>query len=370
MQPVLGEHENATGTAADGQLPPGSEAPQAAPRVCDTCGSTMAAEQDWCLECGTAAPGRLGTRPGLRAMLSVAGATLLLAGGAITASYAALSEDAKIDAGGPAPAAAGPIAQAVPDLPPASVPPAPTGAAGAPAAPTGAAALPTVTLPEATKPAPSTPVTPVVPSTPITPVTPSGGGSTDTDTGSSGGSGSTGGGSDSGTDTTTEEDDTKETTPSLTAIELGADTVSIYDPYGRVTAKGDPVDAYDNDRDTAFRVSTADPAKPMGVGLVIDLEKATKVRAIELLTDTPGYRVELYGTKSSEIPKDVIDTRWEHYADRSKVDESTKDGNVADDAKERISLRGVRDARYVLVWITTPPTKSPTVRIQELSLLK
>jgi hypothetical protein len=38
----------------------------------------MAQEQDWCLSCGTAAPGRLGERPGWRAALTVLGATLAL----------------------------------------------------------------------------------------------------------------------------------------------------------------------------------------------------------------------------------------------------------------------------------------------------
>ena len=34
--------------------------------------------QDWCLECGTAAPGRLGARPGWRAAFTVVGLTTVL----------------------------------------------------------------------------------------------------------------------------------------------------------------------------------------------------------------------------------------------------------------------------------------------------
>lgn len=369
MCPVPAGSENAADPAAAGlqhqhATPPsdggGSTAAVAEPRVCDACGSQMQAAQDWCLECGTAAPGRLGARPGLRAIATVAAATLALAGGAVGASYAALSEDAKLEAGQAAPAGGGPVAQVVPDLPPASAPPAPTGAAGAV---TGAAGLPKVTAPSVKLPTPSATVAPATPVTPVTPVTP-----TDSGGGDTGGSGTD---TSTDTDTTTpEEDDTADTTRSLTALELGADAVSIYDPYQRVVAKGDPVDAYDGDRDTTFRIATADADKPMGVGLVVDLEKTTKVRAVELLTDTPGYRVELYGTTGSDIPKDVIDTRWDHYADRSRVDEGTKDGNVAGDDKDRISLGGVRDARYLLLWITTPPEKGPTVRVAELNLFK
>ncbi len=367
MRPVPAGSESAAGEAAStieqqhGTPPSDGGGPSVAAtelRVCDACGSQMEVAQDWCLECGTAAPGRLGARPGLRAIATVAAATLALAGGAVGASYAALSEDAKLEAGQAAPAAGGPVAQVVPDLPPASAPPAPTGAAGAV---TGAAGLPKVTAPSVKLPTPSATVAPVAPVTPVTP----------TDTGGSSGSGGSGTDTSKDTDTTTpEEDDTADTTRSLTAIELGADAVTIYDPYTRAVAKGDPADAYDGDRDTTFRIATADADKPMGVGLVVDLEKTTKIRAVELLTDTPGYRVELYGTTGSDIPRDVIDTRWDHYADRSKVDEGTKDGNVAGDDKDRISLGGARNARYLLLWITTPPQKGPTVRIAELNLFK
>ena len=42
----------------------------------------MAPEQDWCLNCGTAAPGRLGERPGWRAASTVIVLALLLVLGA------------------------------------------------------------------------------------------------------------------------------------------------------------------------------------------------------------------------------------------------------------------------------------------------
>lgn len=353
--PVADEPARTNGASANGATPPPEAAETAVVgRACDACGAAMSADQDWCLECGTAAPGRLGAKPGARAMVTVVAITLLLAVGAVAASYAALSEDAKLDAGrpgGPGSSDAAPVAQAPPTLPPAATPPGATVPA-APVAPT--TGLPKVTPPTAVKPPTSTPVTPTI--TPVTPTptpTPTPNDTTD---------------SDDEDLTTPEEDDTASTTPAVKSIALGADAVSIYDPYKRVVLQGDPADAYDDDRDTTFRLGTADGSKPMGVGIVIDLEKTTSVRAVELLTDTPGYRVEIYGTTSSELPPDILDARWDHYADRNEVDGGKKDGNVAGDDKERIALGGARKVRYLNLWLTTPPEKSPIVRIAELDL--
>ncbi|HWH66167.1 MAG TPA: hypothetical protein VNS99_08705, partial [Gaiellales bacterium] len=50
------------------QSPPEQPAsPPEATEACRTCGAPMEPGQDWCLNCGTAATGRLGERPGWRA---------------------------------------------------------------------------------------------------------------------------------------------------------------------------------------------------------------------------------------------------------------------------------------------------------------
>src|SRR5205814_3329849 len=86
-------------------------------RSCERCGATMAPGQDWCLECGTAAPGRLGRRPGMRTAATVAGLTLALVAGAVTAGYAAISGDAGRETAKPPAASGAPIAQAPPSTP-------------------------------------------------------------------------------------------------------------------------------------------------------------------------------------------------------------------------------------------------------------
>ncbi len=367
VQPVLAEREVVAESTASAELPPqgpGSPDPNlteppATVRVCDACSATMDGAQDWCLECGTAAPGRLGSRAGWRPITAVVALTLVLVGGAVAASYAALSEDSKIAAGNTtAQADATPVAQTPPALPAASVPPAVAGPTGPAAVAPGV--LPSVPAPVAPTSKPSVPITPVVPTPPILPISPSGGTTKP----------STSGGSETKDTTTPDEDDTADTTKSPVDVALGADAVSVYDPYSRATIKGDPADAYDGSRDTTFRLGTADDGKPMGVGIVIDLEKTTAVRGVELVTDTPGYRVEIYGASSSKLPPDIIDTRWAHFADRSKVDQGKKDGNIPGDDKDRISLGGERKTRWLVLWMTTPPVKGPLVRINELSLFR
>src|SRR3954451_10008369 len=106
--------------------------------------------QDWCLECGTAAPGRLGTKPGWRAAFTVVGLTTLLLCCAVIAIYAALTSDAERTASAP-PAASGdpitaqgaaPATGAAPDVVqpgvtgPGVTPPAPSGDGGTPIIPT------------------------------------------------------------------------------------------------------------------------------------------------------------------------------------------------------------------------------------------
>src|SRR4051794_26533550 len=80
----------------------------------------MVAGQDWCLECGTAAPGRLGARPGWRAAFTVVAAVLLLVFGAGIAGYAALTSDSERTASAPSAGNGSPIiAQAPTTAPPA-----------------------------------------------------------------------------------------------------------------------------------------------------------------------------------------------------------------------------------------------------------
>jgi hypothetical protein len=342
------------------QATPDVAAPVEAPAACRACGAEMQAGQDWCLSCGTAAPGRLGGRPGWRTVNSVAALTLVLITGAVAASYAALSGDASSKAGQAPPASAvplpGQVAQ-VPDAPPVTAPPAP----------------PVTT--EAKKPkTPAAPVTPVTPVIPVTPssddgiddvITPSDNTGDDTSTDDTGDDTST---DDTGGDTTTGGDE-PDTPAALKPIEIASDDLASYDPSGRIAKSGDPGEAADGQKTTAWAVTTPDDGFAMQVGLLVDLGKPTTVRELQLGTTTPGGRVEIYGAAGSALPPDILDTRWEHVASRGKIDQTAVAGNVAGDNSEKIRLRqGGGKFRYVLVWLTDAPKAGPTVRITETGL--
>jgi hypothetical protein len=292
----------------------------------------MAPAQDWCLECGTAAPGRLGRRPGMRAATTVVGLTLALVAGAVTAGYAAINGDAGRQVAKPPAASGAPIAQAPPATPTAP-------AASTPAAP--AQPLPTVKPPKTSTPAPavSHPATPA-PAAPVTPTqtTPT----TSTPTTS--------------TPTTTT---TTPAAPTLQPIDLGADAASPYDPYTRMTANSDPADAYDGDTTTAWKVTSVADGQDMQVGLVVDLSKKRSIKQLKLRTSTPGFRIETYAADTAQLPPDILDTRWAHLHNKSGVAKSDAIALASDSHKYR----------YVLLWFTTPPKKAPTVKINELTIL-
>jgi outer membrane biosynthesis protein TonB len=310
---------------------PPAEPDQPVARSCTQCGAAMAPGQDWCLECGTAAPGRLGRRPGLRAAATVVGLTVALVAAAVTAGYAAITGDAGRDvAKPPAAASVTPIAQAPPTTPTAPA------TSAAPAQP-----LPTVKPPKTTTPAPpvshpSTPAPSSAPAatTPTTPTTPA-----------------------STTPATTTP--TTPAQPTLQAIDLGADAAALYDPYTRTTASGDPADAYDGDATTSWKVSSAADGQDMQVGLVVDLSKKRSIKQLKLQTKTPGFRVELYAADTAQLPPDILDTRWAHLRNRSDVAKKQTLALASDSHKYR----------YVLMWFTTPPKAGPTVKINELKIL-
>src|SRR5215207_2233501 len=122
-------------------------------QVCPTCGAGMAAGQDWCLECGSAAPGRLGGRPGWRAVGTITGLTAVLVAGAAAAGYAAITDPAPSGGSG-TPVAQAPASSTTAPATPAPVTPAPgtttPGAETTPTIPSPAPGTddPTQTVPE------------------------------------------------------------------------------------------------------------------------------------------------------------------------------------------------------------------------------
>lgn len=314
---------------------PGQPLPAGA-LTCSSCGAEMAPEQDWCLNCGAAASGRLDEKPGRRAFTTIAALTLVLVLGAVVASYAALSTDKRKPAVATAPPAA--VAQAAP--PPAPAPaPAPTTSTPAPAptvrAPAAKKPLPKVKAPS---PAPSqdSPVTPTpTPSTPTPKTT-------------------------SPRTTTTPAT----TTPAVTApvvIELASSAGSTYDPYAKAAAAGDAARALDGDPSTSWYFDPKATTGPIGAGYAIDLGAQKAVKRIQVTTTTPGFRIEVYATDEATPPPDITDTRWSHITNASGIGQSSG-------AQKIVIGGGSSKYQTVLLWITERPSDGARVRISELKL--
>lgn len=328
-------------------------------RTCPTCQAPLEDGQDWCLNCGEAQPSRRISLPGKRAAATVMALTTVLVGGAVAASYAALQDGTETAAPTPTQVAQVPAPA-----------PAPDAAAAAAAAAAASSA------------APAAPAEPSIPeSSSASDFLPDDGGSSTyepppssddfSDSSSSQGTSSsseTVAGNDSGSSDDSKADTRTSTTPAETepvAITLGEDASALYDPYKRDTAAGDAKKAFDSDPNTSFPITVAAGSTQVGAGLAVDLSKEQGIREIELTTKTPGFKVEIYATDDTELPPDVLDTRWAHLKDITDV------GSDADaKGKEIVKLgSGATKYRHVLLWFTAPPADGSTVRVSELKLL-
>jgi hypothetical protein len=315
--------------------------------ACESCGAAMERGQDWCLECGTAAPGRLGAKPGWRAAFTVVGLTTLLLCCAIIAGYAALTSDAERTAAAPPAGSGDPITApapgaAVPATPPAVIQPGATGPgvtppASLPGADGGTPIVPTTKPP---LPATNTPVVPTPPSpqppaavTPPAPAAPATANNNATATPGATGTPATG---------------TAAPVSAPVTIAFKKDAAQTYDPIKRAGAEFGPAAyAIDAKPDTVWDVTVPADGQPIAAGLVIDLGKPYALRSLRIDTPTDGFTVEVYGAKSAkELPADVIDKRWIHLTDKKFV---------LDD--EPILLKGKGDGAKVqllLLHITAP----------------
>jgi len=312
----------------------------------------MEADQDWCLNCGTAASGSLGERTGWRAASMVIAITAVLVLGAIGASYAAITSN-----DGKTPAPVPPPAQQQAATPPATTPPAastPTTSTPTTSTPTqstpstSTSQLPKVTTPKSTTPPSSAPVTPApTTSTPPAPApttsTPPGTNNTSTTP-----------------PTTTNQQPTEPAAPQ--PIKLASDAGKAYDPYGKSAASGETERAIDDDPATSWYVDLKNPAQA-GLGYAIDLGKLQGIREVDLQTPTPGFRIEVYATDETQLPPDILDTRWSHITNVSDV-------GTKDDGNQKIVLgAGTSKYRNLLLWFTKPPTQGSRIRLTEVKPL-
>jgi hypothetical protein len=337
--------------------PPDGGPPGASPDfACEVCGAAMRRGQDWCLECGTAAPGRLGSRPGWRAAFTVVGLTLLLVCGAVLASYAALTSDAERTASKPTAGNGNPIVAATP---PAAAPAAPIqpGATGPGTTPPVATPAPTLPTPGA---GPTTSVHPIptprpvipptaksiVPQSAGSPGTPSKGSATPPSAATKPGG-------------PAQQSESANVAPQV--IKLRSATT--YDPAKRAGAEfGPAANAIDGRLGSVWDVTVPADGKPVGAGLLVDMGSPHALQSLRIATSTPGFRAELYGAVDKATPADVLDKRWQHLTDGRSVSNG-----------ETIDLKGRGEApkyQLFLVYVTVPAELTdPRVAISELQLV-
>ncbi len=333
-----------TPSAASSHEP--GEAPVQVPDfACHACGAGMKAGQDWCLECGMAAPGRLGTRSSWRAAVSVVSVTLLLVGGAVTASYAALTSDAERAASAPSAGSGEPIpATAPPGIAAAPITPGATGPGVTP--PAGGA-------PSTGQPPAGTPIIPVKPPAPATntPVKPPAATTkpkaSDEPPAASKAPATSG-------------EAANEPKPEI--VKFKKDAATTYDPSEREGAEfGPPKNAIDTSKKTVWDVTVPADDRPIGAGLLLDLGKPYDLRALTIDTPTEGYTVEIYGAASAkEVPADILDKRWEHITDIRGV----KDGDLV-----KLQGKSERKQQLLLLYVTIPTNaKDPRAAIGNVTV--
>ncbi len=323
------------GAGATGAGDPG------AAHACASCGAELQPGQDWCLQCGAGAPGSLESGgPGWRSATTVLALTGVLVLGAAAAGYAALSQTSTPK---PAPKVIT-VAQAAP---PATPPTTSTPGIATPSTTTPAPGLasPSLKSPGVTAKAPKIPLTAPTPKPAKIAPKPGAGlgipglgtGKLKSKTGAgTGGSGGNGNGA---------------SQQSATPILLDTDAASTYNPYAYPESEfGDPRLATDGEAATGWTASVNPSVAPkMAVGLMVDLKSPVRVKAITLITSTPGMTVQVYGANGASAPTSITDAGWSALSPPF-------------DAKKRTShvkLHNFQKAfRFVVVWINQAPASA------------
>ena len=283
--------------------------------------------QEWCLQCGAGVPGSLATRsPSWRATATVIAATAILALGAATAAYAALTKPSStthrsltVAQAPPTTPATTPATPATPTTPVTPPPTTSTPAASTPVPPPATDVKPPK-IPLTVTPTPkSTSTTKALPTTPAP-------------------------------KTSTPKAKPK-SEPQLTPVLLDTNAVTTYNPsaYPPETF-GDPTLTIDGDTATAW-TARVDPAlaPKMAAGLVVDMNTPQKLAALELITSTPGMTVQVFGANGSAPPAAITDPGWVALSQPA----------VEKERHARIKLTGSSAAfRFVVLWISGVPAGS------------
>ena len=154
--------------------------------------------------------------------------------------------------------------------------------------------------------------------------------------------------------------------PGEQIVSVKRTSASDYDPLGddKEEHTEQAFRAVDQDPDTMWTTEsytgnmlTKPTGDAPGVGLYVDAEPSVNGRRLEIQTPTPGWTMEIYGSRSAptdEWPSDI----WTKLAD-----------GAVEKSKQNFKLdTGDRRFRYYLVWITALPPDEDQVAITQLTL--
>lgn len=329
---------------------------------CSKCGLPLQEGQDWCLQCGTGAPGSLSGGPGWRTGIAILGATALLAIGASVAAYAALNKTK------PKPKTAVAVVKGV----------------GTTVAPTNTATTPGTTT-GTTTPTPGTPTTvkagtpPKIPLQTPTPKS-TGGANTEANNALFPPETKTTKTPSTTTPTKTSSESTAspkegsegaEAKPESSAetpgpILLDTDAASVYNPYSYpATLFGHPSLAIDGEASTAWTAQVQAAVAPkMAEGLLLDLKSPEKLGSAAVNTTTTGTTVEVYGAVGKAVPTSISDPAWKRIVGLKVLDKKKTTLKLKTDGK---------GYRYIVLWLAKAPATSTaanpgTVAINEFEL--
>jgi hypothetical protein len=99
-------------------------------------------------------------------------------------------------------------------------------------------------------------------------------------------------------------------------------------------------------------------ARHLNVGLMIDLGETQALGSIEVQTPTPGFRLEVFGTTSSNPPPSIHEWKLLGVAPNLSSSETIKLGDT-----------GTR-FRHVVLWISSVPERLESVTISEVTLFE
>ncbi|MHB8492378.1 MAG: hypothetical protein ACYDA6_09245 [Solirubrobacteraceae bacterium] len=302
---------------------------------CANCNAPMADAQDWCVQCGANDKRTMRTRAGWASAGGLMAASAILATGAAAAGVAALTQGSAKEANHPLRALA-PVTQPAPAAPPS---------------------------------------TPANPGTPETLTIPPKHGATaqtqthTTHTTTTAASTAQGTSTQSTSSSSTTSATQTTTTGAAAAIELQAQDLSVYNPRKAYPAAdvGNPRQSFEEGATSLWSVQVQPPgASKLDVGLLVHLPRFKRVGSVEVITATPGYTLEILGTKSEKAPASITDSGWTKLAKQNDLRR-----------KSTITLSNSRERfRYIVLWITSIPSSlagsagSPGhVSLDELALL-